>query len=61
MASVLPTVSIDLSRRLMRVNVAYAETRMRVIEARTGQPAGPAYARDLGETECVKTPHQTLL
>lgn len=36
----LPIASVALSRRLTRVNIAYTIARMKVIEARSGQPVG---------------------
>lgn len=36
----LPTASVALSRRLMRVNIAYTIARMKVIETRSGRPIG---------------------
>lgn len=36
----IPLASIDLSRRLLRATIAYTIARMKVIEARTGEPVG---------------------
>jgi hypothetical protein len=56
---VTPLASIALSRRLTQVNIAYTITRMRVIEARSGQPIG---VRRFGEAAAlmsrqVPSPH----
>lgn len=40
MAGALPIASIELSRRLTRVNIAYTIARMKVIETRPGNPFG---------------------
>jgi hypothetical protein len=55
----LPIASVELSRRLMRVNIAYTIARMKVIEARSGQPVG---IRRFGDTVAllarqVPSPH----
>jgi ribosomal protein S18 acetylase RimI-like enzyme len=38
MAQALPIATIPLSRRLIRVNIAYTTARIKAIEARSGQP-----------------------
>jgi ribosomal protein S18 acetylase RimI-like enzyme len=55
----LPIATIELSRRLMRVGIAYTIARMKVIEARSGEPVE---VRHLGDavallTRQVPSPH----
>lgn len=50
MASALPLASVDLSRRLTGVNVAYVIARMKVIEAQPGNPFGIEFREINGVT-----------
>jgi len=55
----LPVASVELTRRLTQVNIAYTTARMRVIETRSGQPV---HVRRLGDAAAllarqVPSPH----
>ena len=52
----LPVASVALSRRLMRVNIAYTIARMKVIEARSGEPVGIRWFGDAVALMARKVP-----